>query len=227
MPPFRTSCVRPPDIPLTMKTTLASTLIIVCAPWAFGVADPTISEPKPPCCREGLPPAKYSEKSLYGLKSVWTSDVGREVKLEVLRGRPQVIALFFTQCQHSCPLIVADMKAIDKALPLGVREKVDFLLVSIDPARDTPEVLRAFRAKHELPTERWTLLRGSTEATRELATMIGFNYQPGSPTQYAHSLLISIMNESGEIVFQQVGLGRGPGDAVKALVKTPQTKRRR
>ena len=210
-----------------MKTTLASILTIVCAPWAFGVTDPKSAAPKPPCCREGLPPAKYSEKSLYALKSVWTSDVGREVKLEVLRGRPQVIALFFTNCEHSCPLIVADMKAIDKALPRGVREKVDFLLVSIDPERDTPEALRAFRAKHELPTERWTLLRGSTEATRELAGMVGFNYQPGSPTQYAHSLMISIMDESGVIVFRQVGLGRGPKEAVEALVKPGQTKRRR
>ena len=210
-----------------MKTTLASILTIVCAPWAFGVTDPKSSAPKPPCCREGLPPGKYSEKSLYALKSIWTSDVGREVKLEVLRGRPQVLALFFTHCEHSCPLIVADMKAIDKALPRNLRGQVDFLLVSIDPERDTPEALRAFRARHELPTERWTLLRGSTEATRELAGRVGFNYQPGSPTQYAHSLLISILNESGEIVFQQVGLGRGPGEAVEALVKTPQTKQRR
>ena len=171
-----------------------------------------------------MPPGKYSENSLYGLNSVWTSDVGREVKLEVLRGRPQVIALFFTSCEHSCPLIVADMKAIDKALPASVREKVDFLLVSIDPERDTPEALRAFRAKHELPTERWTLLRGSAEATRQLAGMVGFNYQPGSPTQYAHSLLISIMDESGVVVFQQVGLGRPADEAVASLLRTMKTR---
>ena len=206
-----------------MKTTLASILTLVCAPWAFPASDPKSSAPKPPCCREGLPPGKYSEKSLYALNSVWTSDVGREVKLEVLRGRPQVIALFFTHCEHSCPLIVADMKAIDKALPRRVREKVDFLLVSIDPERDTPEALHAFRIKHELPTERWTLLRGSTEATRELAGMVGFNYQPGSPTQYAHSLLISILNESGEIVFQQSGLGRPAGEAVATLLRVMKT----
>ena len=206
-----------------MKTTLASILTLVCAPWAFGATDPKSPAPKPPCCREGLPPAKYSEKSLYSLNSVWTSDIGREVKLEVLRGRPQVIALFFTNCEHSCPLIVAEMKAIDKALPGSVRGKVDFLLVSIDPERDTPEALRAFRAKHELPTERWTLLRGSTEATRELAAMVGFNYQPGSATQYAHSLLITIINESGEIVFQQAGLGRPAGDAVAILSRKKKT----
>ena len=84
-----------------------------------------------------------------------------------------------------------------KTLPPRVHGKVDFLLVSTDPARDTPEALRAFRARHELPTEHWTLLCGSPEATRELAGMVGFNYQSGSPTQYAHSLLISILDESG------------------------------
>ncbi len=202
-----------------MKTTCSIILAIVCTPWTFGAIEPKSSTPQPPCCREGLAPGKYSEKSLYTLNSLWTSDVGREVKLEVLRGRPQVIALFFTSCEHSCPLIVADMKAIEKALPRGVREKVDFLLVSIDPERDTPEALRAFRAKHELPTERWTLLRGSAEATRQLAGLVGFNYQPGSPTQYAHSLLISVLNASGEIVYQQSGIGNVRDDAVGTVVR--------
>jgi protein SCO1/2 len=206
-----------------MKTTLASIFITACAAWTFGASDPKSPAPTPPCCRVGLAPAKYSEKSLYALNSVWTSNVGREVKLEVLRGRPQVIALFFTHCEHSCPLIVAKMKAIDKALPPGVRGKVDFLLVSIDPERDTPEALRAFRAKHELPTERWTLLRGSAEAARELAGMVGFNYQPGSPTQYAHSLMISIIDPSGAIVFQQTGLDRPADEAASALLRITKT----
>ena len=209
-----------------MKPIVISILIALCAPPLFAVVNPKGSAPKPPCCREGLPPGKYSERSLYTLDSVWTSDVGREVKLEILRGRPQVIALFFTNCEHSCPLIVADLKRIDKALPRNLRGKVDFLLVSIDPERDTPEVLRAFRAKHGLPTERWTLLRGSPEATRALAEMVGFSYQPGSPTQYAHSLLISILSPSGEIVYQQAGLGRPPNEAVESLVKLSRPRRK-
>lgn len=209
-----------------MKTTLLSILATAWVLAAFAATPPKTTAPNPPCCREGLPPGKYSDQSLYKLDAIWTSDVGREVKLEVLRGRPQVIALFFTNCEHSCPLIVADMKAIDRALPQGVREKVDFLLVSIDPERDTPEMLRAFRQKHELPTERWTLLRGTPEATRDLAARVGFNYQPGSPTQFAHSLLISIANDSGEIVFQQAGVGRPKEDAVAALLRLTRAKRR-
>ena len=192
---------------------------------SFAVTEKAASIPVPPCCWEGLPPGKYSEQSLYRLSSVWTSDVGREVKLEVLRGRPQVLALFFTSCEHSCPLIVADMKSIERALPGTMRGKVDFLLVSIDPDRDTPEALRAFREKHLLATEHWSLLRGTPEATRELATMVGFNYQPGSPTQFAHSLLVSIVNPAGDIIYQQAGVNRPPQDAVAVLTKLVKGKK--
>jgi len=202
-------------------------LALSCATSLLAETKAKTETPKPPCCREGLPPGKYSAESIYKLDATWTSDVGREIKLEVLRGRPQVIALFFTSCQHSCPLIVADMKAIDKALPRSLREKVDFLLVSIDPTRDTPEALHAFRLKHELPTERWTLLLGSPEATKALADLIGFNYLPGSPTQFAHSLLISIANPGGVIVFQRAGTGRAPDDAVEALIDLTRAPRRR
>jgi protein SCO1/2 len=196
-------------------------------PGAFAVTAKSPEAPKPPCCREGLPPGKYSEKSLYTLDATWTSDVGREIKLEKLRGRPQVVALFFTNCEHSCPLIVADMKRIEKDLPMSVRGKVDFLLVSIDPARDTPEALHAFREKHKLATERWTLLRGNPDAVKKLAGMLGFNYYPGSNTQFAHSLLVTIIDAAGDIAFQQSGITPDRMDAVDTLVKLVTGKAKR
>ena len=185
---------------------------------ALAVVDPTPpGPPQPPCCKEGLPPAKFSEKSIYSLDETWTADVGREVKLDALRGRPQVMAMFFTSCEYSCPLIVKDMKDIQRSLPAGVREKVDFLLVSIDPARDTPEALRAYRAKHDLGVQHWSLLRGEPKSVKALAEMLGFRYAPGTNLQYAHSLLITILNQSGEIVFQEAGVGNSQEGAVAVL----------
>ncbi len=201
-----------------MKTSLVIWLTLAVS--AFAVAKKKTAptpEPKPPCCREGLPAGKYSEKSIYTLSSKWTSDVGKDVKLEVLRGRPQVVALFFTNCQHSCPLIVGDLKRIEKALPAKVRAKVDFLLVSIDPERDSPAALHAFREKYQLGTAHWTLLRSESDSVQRLAEMMGFRYYPGSSNQFAHSLLITVLNETGEIVYQQSGLGVDSRGAVATL----------
>lgn len=203
-----------------MKTSLLFVLLVAGITAAHGteLAKPAAT-PAPPCCREGLPLGKFSETSLYTLDSVWTSDVGRQVKLDVFRGYPQVLALFFTNCQYSCPLIVADMKAIEKALPRAVRSKVDFLLVTIDPKRDTPEVLHNYRIKHELGAEHWSLLHGSPQAVKQLAEKIGFQYYPGSERQYGHTLVITILDQKGEIVFQQPGVGAFPDSAVDTLVR--------
>ncbi|MGB8168252.1 MAG: SCO family protein [Chthoniobacteraceae bacterium] len=203
-----------------MKISLLLWLILAASAVAVPSKKPAPTlEPKPPCCREGLPPGKYSENSIFTLDAKWTSDVGKEIRLDVLRGRPQVVALFFSNCQHSCPLIVADMKHIEKTLPAKARAKVDFLLVSIDPERDTPAALHAFREKYSLGTEHWTLLRGSADSVKRLAEMLGFRYFPGSSTQFAHSLLITGINGAGEIVYQQSGIGVDSRGMVSTLVR--------
>ena len=96
---------------------------------------------------------------------------------------------------------------------------VDFLLVSIDPERDTPEVLREYRAKHQLGTEHWTLLRGNSDSVKQLAEMVGFQFYPGMEKQFAHSLVITILDGNGEIVFQQAGVGALPDGAVGTLLQ--------
>ena len=82
------------------------------------------AEEKPPCCREVAAEKPLGDKSLYQLESKWTSDVGREVKLGVLRGRPQVVAMFFTTCEYACPAIVENMKDIERKLPEDLRGEV-------------------------------------------------------------------------------------------------------
>lgn len=212
-----------------MKTLILALFSIAlgATPLWVATAKTPAKAPEPPCCREGLPPGKFSEKSIYSLDATWTADVGKEVKLSALRGRPQVMALFFTSCEHSCPLIVKDMKAIEAGLPANVRDKVDFLLVSIDPARDTVEALRAFREKYELAIKHWSVLRGSTEDVKKLADLVGFRYYPGSNLQYAHSLLVTVVNPDGEIVFQQAGIGSVRDDALAAVLRmvAPKPKR--
>ena len=177
----------------------------------------TPTETEPPCCRKTLPTSAPTDKSLYQLESVWTSDVGRAVPLGVLRGRPQVMALFFSHCEFACPILVHDMKRIEAALPPELRDKVDFLLVSIDTERDTPSELHAYRGRQELPLKNWTLLTGKPDDVRELAALLGVNYQKDSRGQFSHSNVITVLNSEGEIAHQLVGLNQPVAEVVKAL----------
>lgn len=176
-----------------------------------------LAEEKPPCCRTTLPTGPVSDQSLYLLDSTWTSDVGREVKLGVLRGRVQVVAMFFSHCEYACPIVVEDMKRIERALPAALRDHVDFLLVSFDSERDTPEALHAFRENRKLAAAHWTLLRGRKDDVRELAALLGINYQRDARGQFAHSNVIHLLNPEGEVIAQQTGLNKDGGEVVTAI----------
>ena len=177
------------------------------------------AEPLPPCCRPALPAGKPTDTSLYLLDSTWTSDVGRQIKLGVLRGRPQIVALFFTHCEYACPILVSELKAVESKLPPEVLGKVDFLLVSMDAKRDTPAELAAFREKRGLARERWTLLRGGADDVRELAALLGVNYAEDARGQFAHTNLITLLNAQGEIAFQHAGLKQDPALLIAAIEK--------
>jgi protein SCO1/2 len=179
-----------------------------------------VASEKPPCCRETAPATPLTDKSLYQLDSTWASDQDKRIKLGVLRGRPQVLAMFFTHCEFACPITVHDLKRIEDALPAALRGKVDFLLVSLDSERDQPAVLRAYRERQKLPLANWTLLHGGHDDVRELAALLGVNFAKDARGQFAHSNVITVLNAEGEIIHQQIGLNKEPGETVKALEKT-------
>ena len=177
----------------------------------------------PPCCRHLAAAANYTDKSVYLLDSTWTTDAGQSVKLGTLRGRPQVVAMFFASCQFTCPLTVNDLKNIEAALPADLRTNVGFTLISFDSRRDTPSVLHAYRASHDLLGPDWTLLRGEPEDVRELAALLGVIYKQDAAGNYAHSNLITVLNAEGEIIFQQPGINLPPDEIVAKLksITTP------
>jgi protein SCO1/2 len=175
------------------------------------------AEPLPPCCRPALALGRTTDTSLYLLDSTWTSDVGRQIKLGTLRGRPQIVALFFSHCAYACPILIGELQTIESKLPPEVLGRVDFLLVSIDSKRDTPAELVAFREKRQLARARWTLLHGEADDVRELAALLGVNYAEDARGQFAHSNLITLLNAQGEIAFQQAGLKQDPAPLMAAI----------
>lgn len=172
----------------------------------------------PPCCRKELEPSKpLTDGSIYNLESTWTSDFGREIQLRVLRGKPQVVVMFFANCAWACPILVQDLKRIEAALPESIRKETGFLMVTFDSKRDTVEALQAYRKRHELSTDRWTLLRGEPDEVRELAAVLGINFREEIGGQIAHSNLITILDREGEIVRQNKGLNQGEVTAIDSL----------
>jgi protein SCO1/2 len=158
-------------------------------------------------------PASSRGPSIHRLRSRWTTDEGRSLHLAELRGEIRVLALIFTSCPRACPTLVNELKALERRLPDG---SARFVLVSIDPERDTVEALRAFRKRMGLG-ERWTLLRGRAEDVRELAAVLGFGYGADETAQLVHSKQVTVLDRSGELLHQEPDLGRDPERTLAAV----------
>jgi protein SCO1 len=195
------------------------TLQLAVAAWA----DEPAAKELPPCCQQELAPGKpLTDGSLYQLESKWTSDVGREIRLGVLRGKPQVVVMFFATCEFACPILLHDMKRLEAALAEKTRAEVGFVLVTFDSQRDTVAALHAYREKQNLSPKRWTLLRGEPDDVRELAALLGINYQRDARGQFAHSNIITLLNREGEIVHQVNGLNTNVEEPAKILTRLTQ-----
>src|SRR5262245_18067345 len=67
---------------------------------------------------------------------------GKELTLESLQGKVWIASFIFTHCDRLCPVITAHMKRIQRSLRL--KEKIRFVSFTVDPARDTEEVLAEY-----------------------------------------------------------------------------------
>jgi protein SCO1 len=192
---------------MKLNRLLFPTAILLLANTVFAADLLTANNCERSCCAQRETAAKpLLEKSLYQLDTIWTNDSSQAVKLESLRGHPQVIAMFFASCQYTCPLLVLQMKQLEAGLPASVRTNVGFTLVSFDSQRDTPAALKTYRAQHELSLGNWTLLKGNSDNVLDLAALLGVKFKQDAQGNFSHSNLITLLNAEGEIVYQQVGL---------------------
>lgn len=145
--------------------------------------------------------------SLYELPSLWRTAQGDTVRLSALSGRVQVVAMVYTSCTATCPIILADLKRIEAAVPADRREEVGFVLVSLDPWRDTPGRLARWAQQSGLDPARWTLLSGDDAAVRELAASLDVRYQAQSGGEIAHTNALTVLDRAGSMRHRQVGLG--------------------
>ena len=149
---------------------------------------------------------ELSDLSIYNLPETWTTQNGNDIELKSLRGKVLVMVMIYTSCKAACPRLVADMRNIEKKIPAELKEKVQYILVSIDPEVDTPERLKAFAKENQMDNDQWLFLRSNDEQTREFSAVLAVNYKKISPIDFSHSNIISVFNAEGELAFQQEGL---------------------
>lgn len=125
---------------------------------------------------------------------------------ESFRGRVVLVGYLYTHCPDICPVITLNMKEVERELEGD--EEAHFVAISMDPRRDTPEVMADYAERFGLDGERWSLLTGESADVERLLDRLGIIARR-TPTRITesgyqiyfidHSDRVSLMDRSGNL----------------------------
>ena len=136
--------------------------------------------------------------------------------------RDRVVMLYFgyTHCPDVCPTTLAKLAAAVRELPPAERGRVRILFVTVDPARDTLAVLRAYAAAFGPEV---VGLRGSKRQIDRLAARYRVTYALGTPNARGN---YDVTHSSAVFIFGPQGRSAAvvePADGVPAIRATLRT----
>ena len=147
---------------------------------------------------------------------------GQPRSLKDFAGKAVVVFFGFTQCPDVCPTTLAELSAAKKLLGAD-GDKVQGVFVTVDPERDTPEVLRAYMGNFD-PS--FVALRGTPEQLAAMAKDFKVYYKKvegKTPTSYTmdHSAASYVYDAKGRLrLYTRYGGGpQSLADDLKLLLK--------
>lgn len=150
-----------------------------------------------------------------------TDQDGRARSLADFKGKVVVVFFGYTQCPDVCPTTMAEVAEVKRSLGAD-GERVQGVFVTIDPERDTAQLLKAYMASFD-PS--FVALRGSAEQTQAAAKEFKVFYAkvPGkTPETYTmdHTAASFIFDTEGRVrVYARYGSGaQALGDDIKLLL---------
>jgi len=150
-----------------------------------------------------------------------TDQDGRARTLADFKGKVLVVFFGYTQCPDVCPTTMAEVAEVKRSLGAD-GDKVQGIFVTVDPARDTAQLLKAYLASFD-PS--FVGLRGSEEQTQAAAKefKVFFAKVPGkTPETYTmdHTAASFIFDTEGRVrVYARYGAGAQPlADDIKLLL---------
>jgi protein SCO1 len=173
------------------------------------------------------------ERAAYGSSKMTIPDVelldqdGRTVHFytDLVKGKVVAVQFIFTTCTTICPPLGATFARVQKELGASAGRDVRLISISVDPATDTPERLKAWGAKFHA-AEGWTFLTGEKPQVDELLRALGAS--TASPADHSPTVLIG--NDAAGQWTRTYGLARPSvlvkliGDAVEGrLASTPDS----
>ncbi|WP_206955674.1 SCO family protein [Trinickia acidisoli] len=129
-----------------------------------------------------------------------TADDGQSVTASAFHGKTTLVYFGYTHCPDVCPETMARLMQVIAKLPPADAKQVRILFISVDPARDTPQVLHAYVTAFDAAHIRG--LTGTDAQVESLAKRYRVAYQmekrdPSGSYEVTHSSAVYIFDRDG------------------------------
>jgi protein SCO1/2 len=146
-----------------------------------------------------------------------TAQDGRRLSLNELRGKVVVITFIYASCADACPLLTAKMAGLQDELGKAFGPKIFFISITVDPERDTPEVLTRYAQAHGANLSGWAFLTGRPDEIRAVARQYGIYYKKQAAGDVDHTFLTSLVDQRGTLRVQYMGIRFDPDELLRDL----------
>jgi protein SCO1/2 len=146
-----------------------------------------------------------------------TQQDGKRLALKELRGKVLAITFIFASCADTCPLLTAKMAGLRDRLGPDFGSKVYFLSITVDPERDTTEVLKRYAEAYKANLAGWAFLTGTNAEIREVAKRYGIYYKKTPQGDVDHTFLTSLVDQNGTLRVQYMGVRFDPDEMLRDL----------
>ena len=131
-----------------------------------------------------------------------TTQAGETLRLSGLKGKVLLVSFVFTTCNGTCPATTHRMGQVQQLLKERGQFKdgrVRLLSISLDPVRDTPEVLRGYMRLYDADPATWTFLTGGVDQVAKTIDAWGMWARPAANGQLDHPSRIFLVDPQGRV----------------------------
>ncbi|MFK7898650.1 MAG: SCO family protein [Myxococcota bacterium] len=134
---------------------------------------------------------------------------GRTLSLASLGDLVLLVDFIYTACPGPCPVQTSNQVAVQKRIPAALREHIRFVSITLDPANDGPEELKAYAEARGADLSGWSFLSGPEQLVADLVLSWGVGSVRTADGAIDHTL-ITFLVENGRVM--QRYTARGGGD---------------
>ena len=153
-----------------------------------------------------------SSTSLYAQDFRLINDGGQTVALSDFSGRTVVLSMDYSRCRFMCSSTFTKLKEL-RAYADSNRIPLDIVVVSLDPANDTPAEWREYRRMRDLNGSHWHLLTPRPQDMPRIAQLLGIRYWYVGEN-LVHDFRLVRLNAKGERVAE---MNNYDGDPLRFL----------